>query len=184
MESAIDRFFFGVTGTERKTVWKQILRWESQREHITIAADTPSTGNMRTIRRHGTATTLTYNAEENIAQWVAELRQDGVPVSNMLLQCKAIEVAKENGLAEDQFKASPTWIKGFMKRWSFSIRADARSGQAYQADGEQALQDFKTMIRKIINDNDITEIFNADQTGINYEYLPKHTIDKEGVKTV
>ncbi len=184
MNEAIDTFFHGVTGTDRQTVWKRILRWESQRDHITRAATQPSTAHKRTIRSVGTATTLSYNAEEHIAQWLSELREDGVPVSNLLVSCKAMEVAADNGLTESQFKASASWIKGFLRRWRFSIRAKTRSGQANLKDGEDALAAFKASIRKSIEDNDIEEIYNADQTGINYEYIPKHTINKEGAKTV
>ncbi|ETV76321.1 hypothetical protein H257_09787 [Aphanomyces astaci] len=139
---------------------------------------------MRITRQPGTATTLSYSDEENIALWVAELRQDGVPVSNLLLQCKALEVAVYLGLSKDQFKASPSWIKSFMKRWGFAIRAKIRSGQANLEVGLQALAEFKTTIRQIILDNDIEGINNADQTGINYEYIPNQTINKEGAKTV
>ncbi|ETV67252.1 hypothetical protein H257_16495 [Aphanomyces astaci] len=87
-------------------------------------------------------------------------------------------------LSSDQFKASPSWMKGFMMRWGLAIRAETRSGQANVADGEKALAEFKTSIRKVIKDNRIVEVFNADQTGINYEYLPKQTMDKKGAKTV
>ncbi|RHY38941.1 hypothetical protein DYB30_012935 [Aphanomyces astaci] len=95
-----------------------------------------------------------------------------------------MDVALEQGLAVNQFKASPSWMKGFMKRWGLAIRAKTRSGQANLADGEKALAEFKTSIRKVIKDNRIVEVFNADQTGINYEYLPKQTMDKKGAKTV
>ncbi|RHY02734.1 hypothetical protein DYB25_011496 [Aphanomyces astaci] len=184
MEEAIDKFFPGVTGTQYKTVWKRILCWESQREHITRAAEKASTSNNRTIRRQGTATTLSYTAEEHIAHWVAELRQDGVPVSNLLLTSKAMEVASDEGLFDHQFKASASWIKGFLKRWGLAIRAKTRSGQANLEDGKRALEAFKTSIRQQIKDNDIEDIYNADQTGINYEYIPKQTINSKGVKTV
>jgi hypothetical protein len=184
MDSAIDTFFPGTTEDKRTTIWKQILRWESQRDHIATAASTARTKNMRTIRKQGLSTALPSHAEENIAQWVAELRQDGIPVSRTLLTCKAMEVAEEQGLTSNQFKASPSWINGFMKRWRLAIRGKTRSGQANLADGEHALEDFKASIRKVIQDNDIDDIYNADQTGINYEYIPKQTIDKKGAKTV
>ncbi|RHX98394.1 hypothetical protein DYB37_007340 [Aphanomyces astaci] len=64
------------------------------------------------------------------------------------------------------------------------MRAKTRSGQAYLADDEKALTEFKDSIQKIIKDPNIDEIYNADQTGINYEYLPKQSIDKKGAKTV
>ncbi|RHY91177.1 hypothetical protein DYB37_013386 [Aphanomyces astaci] len=184
MESAISTFFKGASESERKSIWKQILRWEAQRKHITAAATKPSTSQHRTTRLRDIATTLTTSDEEQIAEWVAELRKDGIPVSNLLLECKAMEVAAEKGLSTIQFKASPSWRKRFMKSWGLAIRAKARSGQANLEDGEKALEAFKTSIRDIIRENDIEEVFNADQTGINYEYLPKKTICKTGAKTI
>ncbi|RHY81933.1 hypothetical protein DYB35_012962 [Aphanomyces astaci] len=71
-----------------------------------------------------------------------------------------------------------------MKRWGLAIRVKTRSDQANLEDGLQALAEFKTTIRQIILDNDIEDIYNAYQTGINYEYIPKQTINKEGAKTV
>ncbi|ETV77214.1 hypothetical protein H257_09101 [Aphanomyces astaci] len=127
MESAIDTFFAGVAGDKRTTA---------------------RTRDMRTLRKQGISTTLTRVAEENIAQWVSELREDGIPVSKTLLACKAMDAALEQGLAVNQFKASPSWMKGFMKRWGLAIRAKTRSGQANLADGEKALAEFKTSIQK------------------------------------
>ncbi|RHY88306.1 hypothetical protein DYB35_013420 [Aphanomyces astaci] len=164
MESAIDTFFPGVAGDKRTTVWKQILRWESQRDHITMACSKARTRDMRTLRKQGISTTLTCVAEENIAQWVSELREDGIPVSKTLLACKAMDVALEQGLAVNQFKASPSWMKGFMKRWGLAIRAKTRSGQANLADGEKALAEFKTSIRK----DRVTAMILADSKGTKY----------------
>ncbi|RQM19348.1 hypothetical protein B5M09_013904 [Aphanomyces astaci] len=91
-----------------------------------------------------------------------------------------MDVALEQGLAANQFKSSPSWMKGFMKRWGLAIRAKTRSGQAnFADDGEKALAEFKASICK---DNRIIGVFNADQTGINYECLPKQTMDNKGAK--
>ncbi|RHY07872.1 hypothetical protein DYB25_009300 [Aphanomyces astaci] len=122
MESAIDTCFPSVAGAKRTTVWKQILRSESQRDHITMACSKARTRDMRTLRKQGISTTLTRIAEENIAQW-------------------AMNVALEQGLEANQFKASPSWMKGLMKRWGLAIRANL-------ADGEKARAEFKTSIRK------------------------------------
>ncbi|RHY07732.1 hypothetical protein DYB25_013702, partial [Aphanomyces astaci] len=39
-------------------------------------------------------------------------------------------------------------------------------------------------IQSVIQEHAIEDIYNADQTGINYEYLPKETINAKGAKTV
>ncbi|ETV70123.1 hypothetical protein H257_14283 [Aphanomyces astaci] len=126
-----------------------------------MACSKAQTRDMRIRRKQGISTTLARVAEEIIAQWT-------------LFAWKAME----QGLAVNQFKARPSWMKGFMKRLGLAIRAKTRSGQANLADGEKALAELKTSTRKVIKDNRIVEVFNADQTGINYEYLPKQTMDK------
>ncbi|KAH9147800.1 hypothetical protein AeRB84_008656 [Aphanomyces euteiches] len=184
MRQAMKRFFKGVTGVQRKTIWKRVRRWEKQREHIESAANNPSTASNRTWRLVGIATTLTANAEENIARWVSQLRAEGVPVSNLMLRCKALEIARDENLNENQFKASTTWIKSFTKRWGFAMRARTRSGQSNFDEGLAVLETFSSHIRSIVAKFDIDEIYNADQTSVNYEYIPKQTWSKSGTKSV
>ncbi|KAF0730410.1 hypothetical protein Ae201684P_021825 [Aphanomyces euteiches] len=50
--------------------------------------------------------------------------------------------------------------------------------------GESVLAEFSARVRKIVDDNDIEDIYNANQTAINYEYIPKKTLDGTGTKTV
>ncbi|RHY84087.1 hypothetical protein DYB35_002129 [Aphanomyces astaci] len=184
MESTLDTFFKGVSGVARQTAWKKILHWRSQIDFITQAASSPSSASNRTIRSTGTGTTLDSTAEENIVNWVCQLRSDGVPVSRLLLSCKALEVAKDLGLSTAQFKASPSWVDGFFRRWKMSMRAKTRSGQSNLAQGEAARNEFASRIQSVIQEHAIEDIYNADQTGINYEYLPKETINAKGAKTV
>ncbi|ETV64127.1 hypothetical protein H257_18939 [Aphanomyces astaci] len=115
IESTLDTFLKGVSGVARQTAWKKILHWRSQIDFITQAASSPSSASNRTIRSTGTGTTLDSAAEENIANWVCQLRSDGVPVSRLLLSCKALEVAKDLGLSTAQFKASPSWVDDFFR---------------------------------------------------------------------
>ncbi|ETV75943.1 hypothetical protein H257_09902 [Aphanomyces astaci] len=51
----------------------------------------------------------------------------------------------------------------------FGNASQTRSGQAKLAEGEKALVEFKNSIQKIIKDHNIDEIYNTDQTGINYD---------------
>ncbi|KAH9110359.1 hypothetical protein LEN26_013774 [Aphanomyces euteiches] len=184
MNAAIDTYFKCSGRTDRLSAWKKILRWEASREQITRAANDPSLSGKKNTRAKGIATTLSREAEENIAEWVQELRSEGIPISKLLLKCKALEVASDVGLSTEQFKASPSWINGFIKRWKLSLRAKTRSGQQRLEEGEAALREFSDKINKIIDDEQIDEVYNAYQTGINYEYIPSHTINAQGEKTV
>ncbi|RHY16776.1 hypothetical protein DYB32_010613 [Aphanomyces invadans] len=102
----------------------------------------------------------------------------------MLLQTRAREVANDLGLTESQFRAGSTWVKSFLNWWSLSMRSKTRAGQSSAEEGEAMLTQFADKIRRIVDTNGIELIYNADQTGVNYEYIPKKTIDATGTKTV
>ncbi|KAF0731838.1 hypothetical protein AaE_009249 [Aphanomyces astaci] len=135
------------------------------------------------MRSQGTSTSLDKATEEGLADWVNELRSEGIPVSNLLLQSRALEVARDLGFGPNDFKASNAWIQGFMKRWRFAMRSKSRAGQADLAQGEAKLAEFSARIRDVVATRGVETIYNADQTGINYEYIPKKTINQQGVKT-
>ncbi|EGZ28764.1 hypothetical protein PHYSODRAFT_402987, partial [Phytophthora sojae] len=72
-------------------------------------------GRHRNLRNLGDATVLPKEVEEDLVLWLNTLRKDGAPVSRLMLQLQAKEVAAENGLHE-KFAASPTWVKLFLRR--------------------------------------------------------------------
>jgi hypothetical protein len=43
---------------------------------------------------------------------------------------------------------------------------------------------FTATVRRGIAENGIVKIYNADQTAVFFEYVPKHTVDQRGAKTV
>ncbi|KAF4031763.1 Tc5 transposase DNA-binding domain [Phytophthora infestans] len=65
-------------------------------------------GEHRKVRNVGVGTILSQASESEIAEWVKELRGDGIPVSTMMLTEKALEVAEEAGVQD--FKASDKWV--------------------------------------------------------------------------
>ncbi|ETV74347.1 hypothetical protein H257_10938 [Aphanomyces astaci] len=184
INDALDTYFPGLTGTPRKTAWKRIFRWEQCRPTIEAAANEPSNRLKKSMRPQGTSTTLDKATEEGLADWVTELRSEGIPVSNLLLQSRALEVARDLGFGPNDFKASNAWIQGCMKRWRFAMRSKSRAGQADLAQGEAKLAEFSARIRDVVATRGVETIYNADQTGINYEYIPKKTINQQGAKTV
>ncbi|CAK4989142.1 unnamed protein product [Aphanomyces euteiches] len=56
-------------------------------------------------------------------------------------------------------------------------------GQTTLDDGIQVLAAFCERVKKIVQDEDIDVIYNADQTAVNYEYLPTKSLSKTGSKT-
>ncbi|KAJ0391665.1 hypothetical protein P43SY_008388 [Pythium insidiosum] len=133
-------------------------------------------------RRRGTATSLSAEDEERIVLWINALRKDGIPVSSQMLRLKASEIALEVGLAG--FEGTWSWRRGFMKRHKMSIRMRTRQGQVTGEEANVALASFTNRVRQRMHDKGVVKLYNADQTGVFFEYLPKHTIDKTGSKTI
>ncbi|KAJ0393495.1 hypothetical protein ATCC90586_008744 [Pythium insidiosum] len=133
-------------------------------------------------RRRGTATSLSAEDEERIVLWINALRKDGIPVSSQMLRLKASEIALEVGLAG--FEGTWSWRRGFMKRHKMSIRMRTRQGQVTGEEANVALASFTNRVRQRMHDEGVVKLYNADQTGVFFEYLPKHTIDKTGSKTI
>ncbi|CAK5118360.1 unnamed protein product, partial [Aphanomyces euteiches] len=108
---ALDTYYPGLVGEPRMTAWKRIYRWEQNRAKLEAAASQPSLQGKKSLRAKGTSTMLTTSGEESLSKWVNKLRDEGIPVSNELLHTRALEIARDIGLGENQFKASPSWIK-------------------------------------------------------------------------
>ncbi|EEY54319.1 uncharacterized protein PITG_07934 [Phytophthora infestans T30-4] len=74
-------------------------------------------------------TVLSKEAEEDIDLWINSLRKNGALVSHTMMKLKSLEVAEDYGLTEDQFSASPSWMKLFMRRHKLSLRSKTRQGE-------------------------------------------------------
>ncbi|ETV98891.1 hypothetical protein H310_08384, partial [Aphanomyces invadans] len=96
----------------------------------------------------------------------------------------ALGTAIDAGLDENEFSASWSWLKDFKKGYQLSIRARTRCGQDTQADGDAALATFADRIAHFVMEHEIEVICNADQTGVNYEYLPTKTFNDRAASTI
>ncbi|KAH9161349.1 hypothetical protein LEN26_001459 [Aphanomyces euteiches] len=112
------------------------------------------------------------------------MRKNGVPVTQGMLRLVALETAKDVGLQDHEFRAGWHWFQGFKRRHGLSLRARTRVGHDTPADGFEALENFSKRIMTIVAENNITEVYNADQTGVNYEYLPTKTLNVSGERTI
>ncbi|KAF0683921.1 hypothetical protein As57867_002867, partial [Aphanomyces stellatus] len=184
MASTLLKHFSHLRGVQLKSTRKKIYGWLMKREHIRIKASNPRTADHLCSRELGMATTLPRDSEEQLAQWVHSMRSDGVPVTREMLKIMALETAIDLGLDDNMFAASSSWINGFKRRFGLSSRVRTRTGQDTEGDGAAALDEFSARIENIVRENDIDIIFNADQTAVNYEYLPTRTLNPKREKTV
>ncbi|KAH9102111.1 hypothetical protein AeMF1_021247 [Aphanomyces euteiches] len=173
LRHAMSKYFPEICGKRENSTKKKILDWYRNRGAIAAKASNPTEATILTTRQVGQATVLGSVAENRIVDWILSHRQDGIPICNLLLQQFALQVAVDENLQPHQFKASSNWIESFKRRHSLSMRTQTRCGNKSQEDGDQSLKNFSARIVKLISGNDISEIYNADQTAVNYEFLGK-----------
>ncbi|RHY27027.1 hypothetical protein DYB32_007108 [Aphanomyces invadans] len=85
---------------------------------------------------------------------------------------------------EDEFKAGWHRIHGFKRRHGLSFRAKTRIGQDTNKDGTSILAAFSERVLLSAVVNDVGVIYNADQTGVNYKYMPTKTLNPTKDNTV
>ncbi|KAF0709454.1 Aste57867_5919 [Aphanomyces stellatus] len=184
MQATLDAMYSRLSPTSRETMRKKIYSWINKRELINTMASKHTTASVKCRRHLGTGTTLTVEAEENLAKWVHSMRNDGVPVTYHMLRVMALDAAQDQGLSTTEFRAGWHWVHGFKRRHGLSLRARTRVGQQTPQDGEDVMAAFAERIRNIMKTESIDVVYNADQTAVNYEYLPTKTLNKKGEGTV
>ncbi|KAG3009626.1 hypothetical protein C6341_g8083 [Phytophthora cactorum] len=183
LASAVDTSFPSLKGDKRKQKKRQLLRWVPHKAAIAKRVG-EGDGALYKSRSKGTGCGLPREAEEQFVFLVRDLRKEGIPVSHLMLQLKARDLATEICLDEGLFAASRSWRKRFLDANRLSLRRRTRHGQVTTDDARVVAGQFRKKIQEIIIEHNITEIYNSDQTAMNYEHLPTHTIDTTGTRTV
>ncbi|RHZ38294.1 hypothetical protein DYB26_013034 [Aphanomyces astaci] len=181
MAETLARYFPHHDGGRLDSSRKKVYQWTQNLTLIRDKATNPKTSAHMCSRSLGMATTLPRASEEQLAQWVRSMRTDGVPVTPRMIQVMALEMAIDAGIDE---LASWSWFQGFKNRFKFTLRARTRIGENSQGDGEEALATFAARVAQVVRDNNIDVVYNADQTGVNYEYLPTKTLNAKGKHTL
>jgi hypothetical protein len=164
----------------RRMVWK----WKQQRELIASKASNSSTCSDSRYRDIGLGTALSATIEGELVRWINDLRQDGVPVSASMLRIRAVELAESSGIAVGQFTATNSWKMAFLARHRLAFRTKNRAGQT-SPDIDSALSTaFAAEVRSWMREYGVERIYNADQTAVAFEMLPKKTVTVRGVQTV
>ncbi|POM73632.1 hypothetical protein PHPALM_9502 [Phytophthora palmivora] len=89
-------------------------------------------------------------------------------------------------LSDDDEDFIAHWIRDLRREgvpYRLSLRRKTRIDQITPANSEKVAQEFRLEVLKTIEEG-IVEIYNADQTAMNYEYLPSRTYDTKGTRTV
>lgn len=122
--------------------------------------------------------------DDAVARFVVERRASALPVTRQILQLKALEEAKNQGIGN--FKASFGWCRRFMIRNGFSLRRRTTICQKLPADFDQKLVSFQRYIMQLRKKNQYSlgQIGNADETPIYFDMPVNYTVAKKGSKQV
>ena len=119
---------------------------------------------------------------------------DKCGLSWMVIQAKALAIAKKLNVDVDKFRASPGWISKFLKRKKLvGIKLHGEAGDMEPVEPERIMRDwrketFNDAMEWLSEDNDdivwrMKRIYNADQTGLFYQKLPNRIyVDKDRKK--
>ncbi|RHZ42577.1 hypothetical protein DYB26_015194 [Aphanomyces astaci] len=184
MAETLARFFPHHNDGRLDSTRKKVYQWTQNRVLIRDKASNPKTFAHMCARSPGMATTLPKASEEQLAKWVRSMRTDGVPVTPRMIQVMALEMAIDAGIEELAFTASWSWFQVFKRRFKLTLRARTRIGQDTQGDGDKALATFAARVAQVVCDNNMDVVYNADQTAVNYEYLPTKTLNAKGEHTI
>uniref|UniRef100_A0A1X7VRE6 HTH CENPB-type domain-containing protein n=1 Tax=Amphimedon queenslandica TaxID=400682 RepID=A0A1X7VRE6_AMPQE len=115
--------------------------------------------------------------DEAVFLWLKQKRMEGVPISGSMLREEAVDLSKRLYGESSNFVAIDGW------KWRFSqrhgIQQLSNEGEKFSWDREQAdtfMFDFREFICKEMFS--MNQIFNCDETGLNYRLLPDRTLAK------
>ncbi|XP_055703946.1 jerky protein homolog-like [Phlebotomus papatasi] len=103
------------------------------------------------------------------------MRERGVPISGPLLQAKALQFHKVYHDGPANFSASSGWLSRWKKQ--HEVRQLTVCGEALSS-REDLLPTFFNHLQKIIEEENLSfhQIYNADETGLNFKRLPNKTL--------
>jgi len=183
INSAMEKFYSNLSPEAIVNKKKQVRKWKNQRPDIAKQCMTVNGGNSKKTRQTGLGLTLSEVGERIVVNWIKELRMSGAPVSYQMVSIKALQVARMFNVSTI-FKASWTWMRSFLKRNLLSFRCKTREGQVTPGNAGDIQIKFRNEIWKLVKELNVKKIYNCDQTGVNFEYLPSKTVDNTGTKTV
>lgn len=114
--------------------------------------------------------------DKGLLQWFTQKREDNVPLSGPILQCKASEMGSK--IEKKDFTCSRSWIERFKKR--HCISAGKVVGESASVDMNVVSDWFCTIWPDLRNNYDSNDIFNADETGLFYKLTPDKTLKFKG----
>ena len=157
---------FGVGRTQIQNILKRKNELKSEFE-----ANQPST------RKRRIRTTENDDVNKLTWEWFKDVVSRQLPVTGPMLQERAKLFAEQ--LKIDTFKGSNGWLESFRKRHNISF--STRCGESADVpDG--VVDDWKQKLPKIIEDYELRDTYNMDETGLFFRQTTNKTLFHSGEK--
>ena len=110
------------------------------------------------MRLHHGADFISLDIECDVLNYLLEERAKGIPVSNLDLKEKAMEIAKSLPQTARivNFKASDGWVRAWKKRNRIALLRGTNDSQKIPADYGELLKDFTNLVKEKRRQNDYT----------------------------
>ena len=124
--------------------------------------------------------------DTHVCTFIDQKRNDGLGVSRSLIRLEALRVARQLGISETEFKASPGWCTRFMNRNGYSIRTRTKIAQKLPKEFAEKITSFQRYIirLRLRAEYALDCIGNMDETPVTMDMVGNNTVDKVGKKTI
>jgi hypothetical protein len=110
--------------------------------------------------------------------WTSQAVATGLPLTDMILQQKGLELAQMLNINEDQIKFSNGWVWRFKQR--NGLKNVKFSGEANSAPIE-TLPEERIRLRALLAKYNKEDVYNADETGLFFRMEPNQTLSTGAV---
>ncbi|KAJ8525747.1 hypothetical protein ON010_g15367 [Phytophthora cinnamomi] len=99
IRAVITTFYTGLDSFAQERRRKLIYQWRKRHGHIEAACKTVKGRRQKKARHCGCGTALSMDAEKALVVWINDLRGEDVPISTVMLDLQALDVAATYGVA-------------------------------------------------------------------------------------
>ena len=168
------------TGTgEQKESLVYLKRWSEVGENKDQLKTMPKS------KRAGRYGVTPYKDMENeLSEWVLDLRSNGLIVTRLAIGARALQIAPKYNFPN--FKASAGWCTRFMDQSGLTLRQKTHIAQKLPKDIDEKVHNFFAFVIKERKRLDfaLKNIINMDEMPMYFDMPGNTTVDKVGSKTV
>jgi transposase-like protein len=162
----------------------QVRDWRNKKDQLKASAP-------HLLKLHSGRQASFLELENELANWILECREQGLPITRNMATKKAKELAQTDKYQEkypniSSFKFSNKWMDCFMNRYDLSNRRRTTVSQHLPEDLLEKQQSFLSFVlyRRIQYDYPLQFIGNMDETPVAFDLPNSYTLEKRGSNTI